>query len=98
VRTIFEDRAGTLWIGANGLNCFAPANERFYRYQHDPGNPNTLSSNRVTAICEDSTGALWIGTDGGGLNRMQKAKGKMKKANQQPSSRAFFGWAPPVAA
>jgi DNA-binding NtrC family response regulator/ligand-binding sensor domain-containing protein len=90
VKSIFEDSKGMLWIGTigRGLNRLvtpAPSsisgdnNESsptFIRYQHDPENPNSLSSNDILAICEtryDGNGFLWIGTGGGGLNKFDLA-------------------------
>ncbi|MCG3155551.1 MAG: Sensor histidine kinase RcsC [bacterium] len=69
VRVLFEDRAGTLWIGATGLNRFDPGTETFSRYLHGAAAPNSLSHNDVRALAEDHTGALWIGTTDG-LNRL----------------------------
>lgn len=69
VRVLFEDRAGTLWIGATGLNRFDSRTETFSRYLNDAANPNSLSHNDVRALAEDHTGALWIGTTNG-LNRL----------------------------
>ena len=39
------------------------------RYQHDPGDPHSLSDNGVAAILPDRSGGIWIGTSGGGVNR-----------------------------
>ncbi|MBC6948423.1 AAA family ATPase [candidate division KSB1 bacterium] len=67
ILSIYEDRAGTLWVGtfSGGLNRFDPATEQFTRFVHDPGNPHSLSENKVNTIHEDHTGALWIGTEHG---------------------------------
>lgn len=48
---------------------------RFIRLYHDPLDSTTLSSSAIWAIHEDATGTLWIGTDGGGLNRLNRAGG-----------------------
>ena len=72
--------------GSGGLNGLVPAtssgqalseaegsdleNEHFIHYQHNPDDPNSLSSNAVSAIFEDQNGVLWIGTEDGGLNRL----------------------------
>jgi len=72
VWSIYEDHAGTLWIGTSGgLNKFDRDKNEFTRFVHDPNNPNSLSHNAVFAIYEDSHRAgLWIGTYGGGLNKL----------------------------
>ena len=72
VRTIYADRAGTLWIGTEGggLNRLAPESEQgapksFIHYRHDPDDPQSLGHDAVWSIYEDHLGTLWIGTDGG---------------------------------
>jgi len=43
VSSIYEDRDGNLWVGTrNGLNRFDRATGTFTRYQHDPGDPQSL--------------------------------------------------------
>src|SRR5262249_5708941 len=70
VPSIYEDRAGELWIGTvgGGLNRYDAKSRSFTIYRNDPGNPNSLSNNSVRSMNEDKTGTLWIGT-AGGLNR-----------------------------
>jgi len=60
VLALYEDRAGTLWVGTlyGGLNAFDRATGRFTRYTHDPADPSSLSHNEVAAILEDRTGTL----------------------------------------
>ncbi len=43
---IYEDKAGTLWLGTwgGGLNAFERESEQFTHYQHDPADPHTLSN------------------------------------------------------
>ena len=74
IRTIYEDRAGRLWIGSmdEGLHLFDRERERFVAYKHVPGNANSLSSNDVTTIAEDWEGHLWVGTSAG-LNRVKRS-------------------------
>ena len=71
VRTIYEDRDGTLWLGTNtgGLNHFDPATRRFRHYRHDSANPRSLSHDSVYAVLRDRVGRLWVGTQKG-LNRL----------------------------
>jgi len=44
------------------------------RFEFDPENRNSISSNFVTSILRDKNQNLWIGTWGGGLNQMLSEK------------------------
>ena len=71
IRTVYQDRAGTVWAGTlGGLYRWDPYARHFRHRTNDPSNPSSLSSNVVSAIHEDSRGFLWVGTIGGGLNRL----------------------------
>jgi two-component system sensor histidine kinase ChiS len=77
IRTIFRDSKGVLWIGTEekGISCLYPENRKnmvFKRYVHIPGDPDSLSHNRVFCITGDQKGTIWIGTVGGGLNRFNR--------------------------
>jgi PAS domain S-box-containing protein len=73
VRTIYEDRAGDLWLGTySGLVHFDRETETFTQYRNDSENPHSLSSDFVWSIYEDAAGILWIATDDG-LNRFDQA-------------------------
>ena len=91
VRVLYEDRQGILWVGCGsafaddggkpedgGLNRFDRRTGKFRRYLHDPGDPNSLESNKVRAILEDSKGNFWVGTAGDGLHIMDRATGMFK--------------------
>ncbi|MCP5052260.1 MAG: hypothetical protein GY940_34145 [bacterium] len=76
IRVIKEGSGGILWLGTwgGGLLRFDPRKDRedpdrWAAFTHDPGNPNSLSHNRVQTICLDHEGILWVGTQLGGLNR-----------------------------
>ena len=79
VSVIYEDRAGTLWIGTlgGGLNRFDRETGGFYRFRPDPKHPFGVGHNGITAIVEDGNHVLWIGTDGGGLDRMNPGTGRI---------------------
>ena len=38
----------------------------------------------MTALVEDTLGTLWIGTDGGGLNALDPASGKILRFRHDP--------------
>ena len=85
--SVYEDRAGDLWVGTNGggLNKFDRNTGRFVRYQHDPEDPRSLNHDMVRSIYEDQTGVLWIGTMGGGLEFVRSGYGAIYKV----SARSF---------
>ena len=50
---VYEDREGMIWAASHtggGLSRFDPTTEQWQRYQHDPDDPHSLSSNSVYAI------------------------------------------------
>lgn len=72
IRKLFIDSRGTIWIGTwNGLwKCRINENgsPEFESFIHDPVDPSSLSSMRITSFEEDQEGRIWIGTLGGGVN------------------------------
>lgn len=77
VSCVFEDKTGILWLATdNGLNSFDKKRNSFRRYQHDPKNIHSISSNRMDAwfgetFAEDREGNLWIATKGG-INKLNR--------------------------
>ena len=76
VNQVFQDSAGLIWIATQG-GVQRYDGYRFQLYQHDPDDPDSLSDSFVTDISEDDQGNLWFGTLTGGLNRLDRASGKM---------------------
>ena len=76
VTAVIEDHKGILWIATeNGLNSFDKDKGLFTRYQHDPKNIHSISSNDLycwfgNSIREDHQGNLWIGSKDAGLNKL----------------------------
>lgn len=71
------DAHGRLWIGTyyGGLDCYQ--NGRFTHYRHQPGNPSSLSDDRVWDVIEDKNNdkCIWVATLGGGLQRLDPDTG-----------------------
>ncbi len=77
VYAILQDRQGFLWFGTeDGLNRFDGYS--FKVFQHDPGDPASLSHNWIWSLYEDGAGTLWVGTYGG-LNRMDRTRGRFTR-------------------
>jgi ligand-binding sensor domain-containing protein len=84
ITAISEDQSGALWIGSDGggldrlvlseVEGSDQESAQFVHYQHDPNNPQSLSSDIIMAIFQDQEGVLWIGTYGGGINRYDPEK------------------------
>ena len=74
VNDIVVDRYGMVWVATiDGVMRYDGYG--FKHIQREPGEPNSLLHNDVSALLEDRHGALWIGTDGGGLTRYDPAGG-----------------------
>jgi diguanylate cyclase (GGDEF)-like protein len=79
VMGFLEDDAG-LWIATfgGGLNLMDRTSGQVRHFRHDPQEPQSLSSDRVTTLLRDGQDALWIGTLDGGLNRFDAATGEFQ--------------------
>ncbi len=72
ITELMQDRVGFLWIGTReGL--FQYDGQRFRKFQHDAGDPASISSNAIRGILEDGQGRLWVNTISGGLNLLDRA-------------------------
>jgi ligand-binding sensor domain-containing protein/two-component sensor histidine kinase len=69
---ILEDSEETLWLwGISGLTRVTRQGGS-RTFLHQPGNPHSLSHDRVVRVEEDKKGNLWVATFGGGLNRLDR--------------------------
>ncbi|MFT4093924.1 MAG: two-component regulator propeller domain-containing protein, partial [Niabella sp.] len=76
VRCLFIDKEKQLWAGtSSGITKirFVKGVAQYKKYQYDPQNPKSLSSNIVTTITEDIYNNIWIGTRSKGINLLNKA-------------------------
>lgn len=77
IRTIFIDSLDNLWLGTHkGLIFYNPKSNTVRLFQHDSGNPNSLSHNNIRSICQGNGDTLWIATQKG-LNQFSLLSGKV---------------------
>jgi signal transduction histidine kinase/ligand-binding sensor domain-containing protein/CheY-like chemotaxis protein len=84
VRSLYEDRDRTLWVGGYGTGLARLTDGDFTSIGTEEG----LSSDRVYGLHESPDGSIWLGTDGGGLNQLAR-DGRMRtftRADGLPSN------------
>lgn len=82
---IMQDRDGAMWFGTrNGVARYDGIT--LTPYQHEEGNPDSLSHNDAGGVLEDRDGAVWVRTWGGGLNRMDPASGRVRVFRNDPAN------------
>ena len=75
VRSIYEDKDGTLFIGTRGggLNIIDPVKKQ----TRILNSKNGLSNDAVLSIEKDLKGNLWVGADGEGIDMVESGSGKI---------------------
>lgn len=75
VSSIIEDGQGKIWVATseNGLYSYDLKTRKMSTYKFEPGNPNSLSRNTLTALALDRKKRLWVGTHGYGFCRYDEA-------------------------
>jgi len=93
---ITEDRNKNIWIGTKGYGLvkLEPENEqrtkyKVIRYENDPNDVTSLSSNQIYSITEDHKGRLWIGTFQKGPNLLVEDRGKVSFKNVDNSFKNY---------
>jgi ligand-binding sensor domain-containing protein/signal transduction histidine kinase len=65
LRSLLEDKEGSIWIGTNGGGLIRLRDGKFITLTAEDG----LSSDLVSAMCETRDGSLWVGSFDRGLSR-----------------------------
>ncbi|MCB0852462.1 MAG: hypothetical protein KDD63_09580, partial [Bacteroidetes bacterium] len=68
--SILEDKNGNIWAGtaSQGLVFFQKAEKETTVFLHNPFNPASIISNKITCIFEDNQQNIWIGSNGEGIS------------------------------
>lgn len=89
VWSITEDLDERLWIATDlGVNILDRKTGKFSFLRPQPGNPNSLVSDKVSAIFRDSKGYMWVGSFDKGVSRFDiKANKYLNFATTAPVER-----------
>lgn len=69
VSSLSSDGEGNLWFGSlGGLIHFDTENGTYQVFRHQPNDPGSLSSNRITCLLRDQSGGLWVGYEDQGID------------------------------
>lgn len=63
ILAITQDENGFLWFAELFGGLARYDGYEFKKYQHDPGNPNSIPTNEVHSLFASGGGRIWIGTD-----------------------------------
>jgi len=69
VSSVLCAKDGSLWIGEYYSGLIKTIGNKTIRFMNEIENPNSISSNYITALCEDFSGNIWIGTFGSGVSK-----------------------------
>lgn len=66
VSALYQDRAGTLWVGTSaGINCVTAHSKQFQTYQLKPTPPSVfLPEHMIPSLVEDPAGTIWLANAG----------------------------------
>lgn len=84
----------TTWFGTmrNGLFHRDRSGKLLKKYNHEPENSNSLSSDGISCMATDSEGKMWVGTFGSGLNQLNIIYDKeicLRYANDKGNSQSI---------
>ncbi|MFT3791313.1 MAG: ATP-binding protein [Rudaea sp.] len=76
-----RDHEGGLWFATfeGGIARLPPQWRNFSLYRNIPGNPASLSANRMQGMAEDAAGAVWMVDLNGDIDRLDPATGQVER-------------------
>ena len=87
VRTLFEDRAGELWLGffPSGVDILDRQASVFHNYVSNSQDSTAISGGGILGVLEDAQGRLWVGA-GGGLSSFDPERKRITNFRHQPEN------------
>ncbi len=95
ITSIMETQDGKLWVGTydSGLDIYSPPEvsewnhrKKIATYRYNSDSPNSISSDRIVALCESADGFVWVGTENDGLNCFTKRSGQIIRFKNDPKN------------
>lgn len=87
IKSLLLDDEG-LWIGTiNGLNYLSFHDGKINHFFNEPGNPGSISDNRIYDIKKDYEDNIWIATYRGGLCRFSKETQTFERYMNNPADK-----------
>jgi ligand-binding sensor domain-containing protein/signal transduction histidine kinase len=85
---LYEDQNRILWIGTKGggLNAFDRQNNTWRYFRHNPGDPHSLSEDKVRNILCDRQGQFWVTTESNGFNKFDSQTGYCRRFVHDPQN------------
>jgi len=84
IYSIYEDKRGDIWIGANGVGLYRYDGKTFTLFKETDRSDLNFKLGGIQGLLEDKNGALWVGLSGGlfrlqGLSINHVTQGDLKK-------------------
>ena len=79
VLSLYEDRSGIMWVGANGLDKYNPGKDKFVLYDYVPFTSENMVYRHIHSIYEDSYRVLWIASKSDGIHILNRTKRQSSK-------------------
>lgn len=91
LRCLNEDSKGNILAGtARGLNLYNRASDSFTILNHDPSNPNSISSNNINSMYLDRKQNLWILAGGNCLNKWLPNEKRFVRYTFKEDDKAYY--------
>jgi len=92
VYTIIDEKSAVQWYATpNGLLRRELSTNKLTRFQNEPGNPKSVSSNWVNRIYQDLEGTIWLSTPAG-LNRFDEKTQSFTRYATNESDSTSLAW------
>lgn len=83
IYNVDQDAAGFIWMASDD-GLYRYDGESMLAYRHEPGNPESISSNHTNFVLVDSSDRVWVAMTTGGLDRLDAATGEFRHYRFRP--------------